>query len=119
MVDPRIAPWARPLGRVGVPHPCRDESGRGDGTAHSNSAAPSHQYTASGTHTAKLTVSDGALTSSATLTITVGNRPPVATITLPLPGSHYDVGDTMTFSGTGTDPGDGTLPPSSWRGASC
>ncbi len=45
------------------------------------------------------------------------NQPPVATITSPPDHTLYRAGDTITYSGTGMDPEDGTLPPSAltWR----
>jgi glucose/arabinose dehydrogenase len=57
-----------------------------------------------------------ATSNSATLTVT-GNAPPTATITAPQNQTLYSAGDTITFSGTGTDPEDGTLPASAftWR----
>ena len=79
----------------------------GDGGS-STAASPSHTYTANGTYTATLTVSNGTLTGTSTTTVTVGPRPPTATITAPL---TYNAGNTINFSGTATDPVDGTLPP--------
>ena len=49
-----------------------------------------------------------AISNEATLTVT-GNSPPVATITLPAPGTLYEGGMTMNYAGTGTDAEDGTL----------
>jgi glucose/arabinose dehydrogenase len=83
----------------------------GDGTPHDTAVNPSHVYTVNGAYTARLTVSDGALTNAATIAITVGNQPPTATITSPAAGSHYDIGDTITVTGTGFDPETGNLPP--------
>lgn len=83
----------------------------GDGTPHATAANPSHAYAANGIYTATLTVSDGAVTNAATITITVGNQPPTATIISPANGSHYDIGDTITITGAGFDPGTGNLPP--------
>jgi glucose/arabinose dehydrogenase len=52
----------------------------------------------------------GAATSNpATLTVTT-SRPPAATIDSPPGGSLYRAGETINFSGTGTDPEDGVLP---------
>ena len=79
----------------------------GDGKT-STAANPSHSYTANGTYTVKLTVSNGTLTGMATTTVVVGSSPPTASITAP---SKYNAGDTINFSGTATDPVDGTLPP--------
>ena len=45
------------------------------------------------------------------------NSPPAGTITSPAAGSMYSAGDTITFSGNGTDIQDGTLPATNftWR----
>jgi glucose/arabinose dehydrogenase len=53
-----------------------------------------------------------ATSAQATLTVT-SNQPPTATITAPTIGTTYKGGDTIIYSGSGTDPEDGTLPPSS------
>ncbi len=45
---------------------------------------------------------------SATLTV-LGNLPPTPTINAPLGGSSYVFGQTINFSGSGTDPEDGSL----------
>jgi glucose/arabinose dehydrogenase len=46
-----------------------------------------------------------------------GNRPPVPTITTPAAGFQYQDGATISFSGSATDPEDGTIPASglSWQ----
>src|SRR5205823_2274713 len=46
-----------------------------------------------------------------------GSQPPVPTITAPTSATTFAVGDTITFSGSATDPEDGTLPSSglSWQ----
>ena len=89
----------------------------GDGTPTSTDANPSHVYGGNGTYNVVLTASDGQKSSTAQLTITVGNRLPTATITSPTQGAKYNAGDTISYSGTGTDPEDGNLPPSafSWK----
>ena len=53
---------------------------------------------------------------AATLTV-LSNVAPTGTITAPANGAHYRGGQIITFSGTGSDPEDGTLPPSAftWR----
>jgi glucose/arabinose dehydrogenase len=45
-----------------------------------------------------------------------GNQPPAATITSPAPGTTWQVGDTIAFTGSATDPEQGALAPSalSW-----
>jgi glucose/arabinose dehydrogenase len=85
----------------------------GDGQA-STTANPVHTYATAGIYTARLTVSDGTnSTLSTPLTITVG-RPPTATITAPRDGAIFNAGDVITYSGTATDPDDGTLPASAY-----
>ena len=51
------------------------------------------------------------------VTITVGNTPPTATIDTPAAGTTWTVGDVISFSGHATDPQQGTLPASAltWR----
>lgn len=49
------------------------------------------------------------LSNSATLTVTAANGKPTATIVTPTTGTTYRDGDMISFSGTGTDPEDGTL----------
>jgi glucose/arabinose dehydrogenase/PKD repeat protein len=85
----------------------------GDNTT-STQANPSHTYGTAGVYTVRLTVSDGVnSTISTPLTISVGN-PPSATITSPIDGSTFRAGDVVSFSGTATDPEDGTLPASAY-----
>ena len=57
-----------------------------------------------------------ATSNDAVLTVT-GNSLPAATITQPPQGTLYTAGSTIAFSGSGTDPEDGTLPASAytWR----
>lgn len=86
----------------------------GDGTAHSSVANPSHTYTVANTYTAVLTVTDPLfVTATKSFTIQAGNTPPTATVTSPANGSRYDIGDTITFAGSGSDTQDGTLTGSS------
>jgi glucose/arabinose dehydrogenase/PKD repeat protein len=85
----------------------------GDGQS-STAANPVHTYANAGIYTARLTVSDGTnSTLSTPLTITVG-RPPTATITAPQDGAIFNAGDVITYSGTASDPDDGTLPASAY-----
>ena len=59
----------------------------------------------------------GSVTSAeATLTV-LNNQKPTATITTPTAGKTYTAGDVIAFSGTATDPEDGTLPASAltWK----
>jgi glucose/arabinose dehydrogenase len=86
----------------------------GDGSAASSAANPSHTYSTNGTYTATVTVSDGAHSSTASTQVVVGQSPPTAAINAP---STYNAGDTVSFSGSATDPVDGTLQPYaySWK----
>ncbi len=82
----------------------------GDGSAASTAPNPQHTYSANGTYTAVLTVSDNrGGTATASVVITVGNRAPAAAITAPLATTTFKVGDVITFSGSATDPEDGNL----------
>jgi hypothetical protein len=56
----------------------------------------------------------GSVTSnSATLSVT-SNQGPTGSISSPSAGALYNAGDTISYSGTGTDPEDGTLPASAF-----
>jgi glucose/arabinose dehydrogenase len=93
----------------------------GDGTYGDSTAVnPSFTYTAQGTYSATLRVTDshGASTVSTPVIITVGqgNTPPAPVIDAPTASLTWAVGDTINFSGHATDAQDGTLPASalSW-----
>ncbi len=78
----------------------------GDDTT-STEANPTHLYPATGgrTYTARLTVTNiYSLTATTTVNVVVGSRFPLATITAPADNITVNIGDTVTFSGTGTDP---------------
>jgi PKD repeat protein len=84
----------------------------GDGSAPSTAARVSHTYTQPGTFTATLEVSDGSGgADSATVQIEAGNEPPAVTIASPTAGQRFAVGETITLSGSASDPEDGPLPP--------
>src|SRR6186713_2053934 len=79
---------------------------------------PQHTYSANGPYTAVLTIDDGrGGTSTTNVSITAGNRRPVATISAPLSTLRFKVGDVIAFSGSATDPDSGPLPASalSWQ----
>jgi glucose/arabinose dehydrogenase len=86
----------------------------GDGAYDDSSAVrPTWTYTSQGSVTARLRVTDpqGA-SSTAAVVITAGNTPPTATMTSPVAGTTWRVGDTISFAGSATDTQDGTLPAS-------
>jgi glucose/arabinose dehydrogenase/regulation of enolase protein 1 (concanavalin A-like superfamily) len=85
----------------------------GDGTT-STAQNPQKTYTTNGVYSVVLTVSDGEKTNQATQKITVGSTLPTATILTPTDKALYSAGDTISFSGTGTDAEDGTLPDSAY-----
>lgn len=86
------------------------------------SGATNASYTIASVATAdagtyKVTVSNSAgntTSNNATLTVTAANRPPTATINSPTVGTTYAGGNTISFSGQGTDPEDGNLPASAY-----
>ncbi|HYD16585.1 MAG TPA: PQQ-dependent sugar dehydrogenase [Candidatus Nanoarchaeia archaeon] len=87
----------------------------GDGET-STAANPVHTYTSSTfqTFTASLTVTDNeGSRNSDTVSISVGDQPPVPVISSPADGSSVKVGDTVNFSGSASDPEDGSIPASS------
>jgi glucose/arabinose dehydrogenase len=61
-------------------------------------------------------VSSNGLTDTAELVVDASNAPPVPSIDTPDPSLTWAVGDTISFSGSATDPEDGVLPASalSW-----
>ena len=81
----------------------------------STSATPSRTYTQDGQVTVGLRVTDSSGASDvASIVITVGNSAPVATITAPTATTTWAVGESVAFSGTGTDAQSGTLPASAF-----
>ena len=85
----------------------------GDGAYDDSTAATvQHTYTTTGTVTARLRVSDGTASSTTSTQINVANTAPTATITSPGPAFTWKVGDAIIFSGSATDPEQGTLPAS-------
>jgi PKD repeat protein len=91
----------------------------GDGAFDDSTATqPTYTYTASGSYNASLRVTDShGAPDTDSVTITVGNSPPTATINSPTAGTTWKVGDVISFSGSATDVQDGTLPASalSWQ----
>lgn len=73
-----------------------------------------HQYTSMGNVTVGLRVTDDDNASStASATIAAGNSAPTASIQTPLSTRTWRVGDTINFSGQGSDANDGSLGPGS------
>jgi glucose/arabinose dehydrogenase len=86
----------------------------GDGSYDDGTAQQvSFTYNTPGTYTAGLRVTDpqGA-SGTASVTITVGNTPPVPVISNPPSSLRWKVGDTIAFQGSATDVQDGTIPAS-------
>jgi len=72
---------------------------------------PTWTYTAVGNVTARLRVTDDDnATATGSRIISVGNSPPTAALVAPTASFTWHVGEAINFSGTGTDPSDGTLP---------
>jgi glucose/arabinose dehydrogenase len=90
----------------------------GDGAFDDSTAAqPTYTYATVGSYTASLRVTDpeGEFGTDS-VTISVGNTPPTATISLPTAATMWQVGSVINFSGSATDPQQGALPASalSW-----
>ncbi len=85
----------------------------GDG-ATSTAANPSHIYAVNGSYTVTLQVNDGVSTTLSNPFLVQAGTAPVATILTPTNGLTFRAGDTIGFSGSGTDADDGTLPPSAF-----
>ncbi|WP_432833174.1 PQQ-dependent sugar dehydrogenase [Dactylosporangium sp. CA-092794] len=87
-----------------------------NGTFDATGITASHSYTANGTYTALLKVTDplGA-SGTSTTTITAGNSSPTATIDSPAASLTWAVGNKISFSGHATDPQQGTLPASALK----
>jgi glucose/arabinose dehydrogenase len=82
----------------------------GNGTADLTAAKTTYTYTATGTYRAQLRVTDDqGASSSASVTITVGNTPPVPFIDTPSSSLRWKVGDKISFSGHASDTQEGNL----------
>jgi PKD repeat protein len=62
-----------------------------------------------GTHVISFIGTDGTAADTAQVTITIVNLEPAAAIIAPASGAVFGLGEVVTFSGSGTDPEDGTL----------
>ena len=83
-------------------------------------ATTSWTYPSPGTVTVGLRVVDvGSASGTDTQLITVGNSPPVPVISTPTVGTTWSVGDVVSFSGSASDPQDGSVPAASlsWTAA--
>ncbi|GAB3853389.1 PQQ-dependent sugar dehydrogenase [Dactylosporangium cerinum] len=88
----------------------------GDGTFDATGATASYTYSAAGTYTARLRVTDaGGLSDTATVQVRAGTTAPTPVIDTPVAGTRWATGQTLTFTGHATDPQDGNLPASSLR----
>jgi|GEM_PF-1975065 len=81
----------------------------GDGTSAGSGVTVSHTYSTPGPYNATLTVNDGrGGVDSVVVQISVGAAPQ-GTIITPASGAFYNAGDTISYSGSGTDAEDGVL----------
>ncbi len=85
----------------------------GDGQYDDSTAAkPSWTYTSAATVTVGLRVTDkGGSSGTASVVIGAGNEPPQAHIDTPTAALSWAVGDSVSFSGGGSDPQEGALAP--------
>ncbi|WP_412539824.1 PQQ-dependent sugar dehydrogenase [Longispora sp. K20-0274] len=82
-----------------------------DGTVDATGVTARFTYPTPGNRTAKLTVTDpSGAAASTTLVVHPGEAPPTAVIDTPGGQLRWKVGDTISFTGHGTDPQDGTIP---------
>lgn len=85
------------------------------GATSSTYSIPSTQVSDAGNYQVVVSNAAGSATSQvATLTVNAFNAPPSASITTPTSGAMYSGGDVISFSGTASDPEDGTLPASAF-----
>jgi PKD repeat protein len=90
----------------------------GDGSQPEMGATASHRYETAGTYTATLSVTDpGGAEDVDTIRIDAGNLPPTPSIGTPAPDKRFAVGESITVTGSATDPEDGPLADSalSWE----
>jgi glucose/arabinose dehydrogenase len=79
----------------------------------STSPQPQFTYSSAGVYHPRLKVTDpGTAFDIDTLTINAGSGSPTASIDSPGPGFQWQTNGAIQFSGSATDPDDGTLPPS-------
>lgn len=85
----------------------------GDNTT-STQANPSKIYNSKGRYTVQLTVSDGVNQAQAAPIIIQVGTPPTITISSPINNASYKAGDTISYSGSGTDSSGQNLPDSAF-----
>lgn len=77
----------------------------GDGVTDDTTANPTHTFTTTGTHRARLVVTDSTgRRTAATITVTVGNTAPKVEITGPADGQVFDWGNPIPYQLNVTDP---------------
>jgi glucose/arabinose dehydrogenase/PKD repeat protein len=90
-----------------------DEDGQFDDAS---SATLSRLYEGAGAYTATVRVTDpDGESATDSVEIQVDNTPPRASITAPGPSFNWGVGEDIVYSGSATDPQQGSLPPSAFR----
>ena len=86
------------------------------GATNSSYSIASVSSASAGNYSVVVSNSAGAVTSNdATLTVTAANQKPTAAIITPVAGAVYRGGRVINFSGSGTDPEDGTLADASFK----
>jgi PKD repeat protein len=83
----------------------------GDGST-GTGASPTHAYAHAGNYTVSLTVSSGSSSDTTSHTVTVADRPPIASFTF-APSSPLS-GQAVAFNANGSSDADGTIASDSW-----
>lgn len=82
----------------------------GDGTTDATTPNASHTYTAAGSYTARLTVTDvDGRTGTTNIDITAGNTAPSIELVLPKDGGFFEFGDSVKYEVVVTDAEDGEI----------
>ena len=86
------------------------------GATNATYTIPSVVPSDAGNYSVIVSNSAGSVTSNnAALSVTPANQPPTATISTPVAGATYAAGSVINYSGSGSDPEDGSLPASAFE----